>query len=107
MRIIGAGGVNEALSFSASECALTTDALGVKALCRVKVGRTTVRRASFRPTRTANVHDVTASASRRTFAPPLTSAAVDVIVSAGGIDRRDDASTCAVSGTLRQRVSCH
>ena len=107
IRIIGAGGVNEVLSFSASECALTTNALGVKALCTVKVGRTIVRRASFRPARTANVYDVTVSASRRTFAPPLTSAAVDVIVSAGGIDRRDDASTCAVSGTLRQRASCY
>jgi hypothetical protein len=106
IRVSGAGSVSESFSFGGAECAQAPTVFGPRVLCAGKAGTVTVRRASFRPTRTPNVYDVTLSASRRTFAGPLTSAAVDVIITIGGVDRRDDAQRCTVSGRSQQMASC-
>ena len=60
---------------------------------------------SFRRTRVSNLFNLKLTAKNRPFAPPLTSAGVRVVLSAGGLDRQDQAASCRVLARGRS-VTC-
>lgn len=111
IRVLGsgcsdAGDVDELLVFSGDDCTQATTARGPKILCATRSSGTLLHRATLRPTASANVYKVKTTAGRRGFAAPLSCTSVDVVVSAGGTDRRDTASSCRVSGARLQAARC-
>ena len=99
--------INETLSWASGLCFTTAARFGNKVVCRFRQGPTVLLQATFAPTNTAGMFQAKITAKKRTFVPPLTATpTLTVILTAGTIDRRDDAPTCTVTGRKQQKLIC-
>jgi len=99
VRISGAGlAAPETMVFPFPRCMQPT---AVRINCIGSLGET----ANFTKRRTGNVFNVRIGAKQRTFSPPLASAAVQLLLSAGGLDRRDSVANCAAARS-RKLMTC-
>lgn len=88
--VIGSGlPAPEVLSFPSARCVAFSAS---RLRCTGVRGET----ARFTRQRAGSIFKLTISAKKRTFAPPLQPNAVQVVLSAGGLDRRDGIERCAV-----------
>lgn len=88
--VIGSGlPAPEVLSFPSARCVKFRES---RLSCTGVRGET----ARFTRQRAGNIFKLTISAKKRTFTPPLQPNAVQVVFSAGGLDRRDAIENCAV-----------
>jgi hypothetical protein len=109
MRVMGAGGVDESVTWSGGECSARTTLLGPQVLCRLTAGGHPQRRAKFTPMRLPNLFKVQISVRQRDFPPPLTTEPITVVLSTKTFDRRDvigESGTCKLRGGRSQISNC-
>lgn len=88
--VIGVGlPAPEVLSFPGTRCVALS-------LSRITCVGTRAETARFSKLRKGNIFNVTLAAKNRTFSPPLTNSGVQVVLSTGGLDRRDTTTSCKV-----------
>jgi len=107
LKLKGAGVPSQLmLAWGQGTCTAKSTRKGQKVTCVVKSGRVTTQQAIFRPGAFANSFDLQIMLKKLGIKPPLTTAPVTVILSAGGFDRRSVTDNCVVSGKSNQKAAC-